>query len=73
MAEVLKSAQLDISAEYKHGFEGMIDKPVTLDGLLQAREDLIREIKSTRPDLFLAISDLHRTEIPRALGRHKRS
>jgi len=34
MVEVLKPAYLDISAECKHGFEGMIDKPVTLDDLL---------------------------------------
>jgi len=50
MAEVLAPARLDISAEYKRGFEGMVDKPVTLDELLQAREDLIREIGGKMPE-----------------------
>jgi predicted nucleotidyltransferase component of viral defense system len=44
MAEVLSPQRLDISAEYKRGFEGMVDEPVTLDELLKAREDLIDEI-----------------------------
>jgi predicted nucleotidyltransferase component of viral defense system len=44
MAEVLSPQRLDISAEYKRGFEGMVDEPVTLDELLKAREDLIAEI-----------------------------
>jgi predicted nucleotidyltransferase component of viral defense system len=50
MAEVLAPARLDISAEYKRGFEGMVDKPVTLDELLQTREDLIREIVGKMPE-----------------------
>ena len=50
MAEVLAPARLDISAEYKRGFEGMVDKPVTLDELLQAREDLLREIVDKMPE-----------------------
>jgi predicted nucleotidyltransferase component of viral defense system len=49
MAEVLAPARLDISAEYKRGFEGMVDRPVTLDELLKAREDLIREIVGKMP------------------------
>ena len=56
MAEVLAPAGLDISTEYRRGFEGMVDKPVTLDELLEAREDLIREIVGKMPDqhrLFL--------------------
>ena len=50
MAEVLAPARLDISAEYKRGFEGMVDQPVTLDELLEAREDLIRDIVGKMPE-----------------------
>jgi hypothetical protein len=50
IAEILAPARLDISAEYKRGFEGMVDQPVTLDELLQAREDLIREIVGQMPE-----------------------
>jgi predicted nucleotidyltransferase component of viral defense system len=50
MAEVLAPAGLDISTEYRRGFEGMVDKSVTLDELLEAREDLIREIVGKMPD-----------------------
>ncbi len=49
MAEVLAPARLDISEEYKRGFERMVTKPMTLDELLQAREDLIREIVGKMP------------------------
>jgi len=49
MAEVLAPARLDIRAEYKRGLEGMIDKPATLDELLHAREDLIREMVGKMP------------------------
>ena len=44
MAEVLAAPRRDISAEYKRGFEGMVNQQVTIDELLKAREDLIREI-----------------------------
>ncbi len=50
MAEVLAPARLDISAEYKRGFEGMVDSPVTLDELLQAREALIGAIVGKMSD-----------------------
>jgi hypothetical protein len=56
MAEVLSPQRLDISVEYKRGFEGMVDEPVTLDELLKAREDLIAEIVGKMPEqhkLFL--------------------
>jgi hypothetical protein len=49
MAEVLSPARLDISAEFARGFEGMTDTPVTLDDLLQAREDLIGNIVGQMP------------------------
>lgn len=50
MAEVLAPPHLDISAEYRRGFEGMVDEPVTFDELLQAREDLITEIVGRMPE-----------------------
>jgi predicted nucleotidyltransferase component of viral defense system len=50
MAEVLAPTRRDISAEYKRGFEGMVDVPVTLDELLQAREELIGEIVGKMPE-----------------------
>ena len=37
IAEVLAPPRLDISAEYKRGFEGMVEQPVSLDDLLKAR------------------------------------
>lgn len=50
MSEVLAPQRLDISAEYKRGFEGMVDQPVSLDDLLKTREDLINEIVGKMPD-----------------------
>jgi predicted nucleotidyltransferase component of viral defense system len=50
MAEVLTPKRLDISAEYKRGFEGMVEQPVSLDDLLKAREDLITEIVRKMPE-----------------------
>lgn len=50
MAEVLAPERLDISAEYKRGFEGMVHDPVTLNELLKAREDLISGIVGKMPE-----------------------
>lgn len=50
MAEVLAPPRLDISAEYKRGFEGMVEQPVSLDDLLKAREDLVAEIVGKMPE-----------------------
>jgi predicted nucleotidyltransferase component of viral defense system len=50
MAEVLAPKRLDISAEYKRGFAGMVEQPVSLDDLLKAREDLITEIVGKMPE-----------------------
>ncbi len=50
MAEVLAPARLDISAEYKRGFEGMVNEAVTLDELLKARENLILEVVGKMPE-----------------------
>lgn len=50
LSEVLAPPRLDISAEYKRGFEGMVDEQVTLNDLLKAREDLIKEIVGKMPE-----------------------
>jgi predicted nucleotidyltransferase component of viral defense system len=50
MTEVLAPVRRDVSAEYKRGFEGMVDTLVTLDELLQAREDLIGKIVDKMPE-----------------------
>ena len=50
MAELLAPPRLDISEEYKRGFEGMINDSVGLDELLKAREALIAEIVGKMPD-----------------------
>jgi predicted nucleotidyltransferase component of viral defense system len=50
MADVLAPRRLDISTEYKRGFEGMVHDPVTLDELSKAREDLIAEIVGKMPE-----------------------
>lgn len=50
MAEVLAPTRRDISAEYKRGFEGMVNEPVNLDDLVKAREDVIREMVGNMPE-----------------------
>ena len=49
MAEVLAPMRLDISAEFARGFAGMTETLVTLDELLQAREDVITGIVGNMP------------------------
>jgi predicted nucleotidyltransferase component of viral defense system len=49
MAEVLAPVRHDISAEFARGFAGMTETPVTLDELLQAREDVIANIIGNMP------------------------
>jgi predicted nucleotidyltransferase component of viral defense system len=44
IAEVLAPARHDIAQEFERGFEGMTEKPVRLEDLLQAREDLVAEM-----------------------------
>ena len=44
MSEILAPTRLDFSAEYKHGFDGMTDAPVSIESLAEAREQLIAEI-----------------------------
>jgi hypothetical protein len=48
-SELLDPTRLDISAEFRRGFEGMTEAPVTIDGLVKAREDLIAEIVGKMP------------------------
>ena len=50
MAEVLAPTRQDITQEFERGFEGMTEQPVTLDDLLQAREELIAELVGKMPD-----------------------
>jgi predicted nucleotidyltransferase component of viral defense system len=49
MAEVLAPTRQDIRQEFERGFEGMTGKPVSLDDLLQTREDLIAELVGKMP------------------------
>jgi predicted nucleotidyltransferase component of viral defense system len=48
-AEILAPTRLDIAQEFARGFECMTDTPVTMDSLLQAREQLIAEIVGKMP------------------------
>jgi predicted nucleotidyltransferase component of viral defense system len=50
MNEVIAPTRKDISAEFERGFQGMTDRPVTLDELTVAREALIAGIISEMPD-----------------------
>jgi hypothetical protein len=46
---ILAPTRLDIALEFARGFDGMTDSPVTLDGLIQAREHLIAEVVGRMP------------------------
>jgi predicted nucleotidyltransferase component of viral defense system len=48
--EVLAPNRLDVSHEFEHHFDGMTDKPVTLEQLYDAREFLIAELIGKMPD-----------------------
>jgi hypothetical protein len=50
MAEVLAPRLLDIRQEFERGLEGMTEKSITLDDLIQARESLIAELVGKMPD-----------------------
>jgi len=50
MGEILAPQRLNISAEYKRGFESMVDQEVSLDDLLKAREDLINDVVGKMPE-----------------------
>ncbi len=49
MSEVLAPTRKPIQEEFLRGFEGMTDKPVALDALVAAREDIIRAIVGGMP------------------------
>ncbi len=49
MAEVLGSPQKDIRQEFARGFDGMTDRPVSLDALIAARAALVTEIVGNMP------------------------
>src|SRR5262249_25180450 len=48
-AEVLAPTRLDITAEFERGFRGMTNDPVTVEALVQAREELIGNIVGQMP------------------------
>jgi predicted nucleotidyltransferase component of viral defense system len=50
MAEVLAPARLDIEQEFTRGFAGMAEEPITLDVLLQVREEFIAELVGKMPE-----------------------
>jgi len=49
IAEILAPARIDIAPEFARGFEGMTERPVTLNQLLRARDTLITEITGGMP------------------------
>ncbi|MGY3622096.1 hypothetical protein ACVJGD_008292 [Bradyrhizobium sp. USDA 10063] len=49
ISEVVVPRRRDIRKEFEQGFEGMTEKPVTLEELLEAREDLIAEVSGKMP------------------------
>jgi len=49
MAEVLGSPQKDIQQEFARGFDGMTDRPMSLDALIAARATLVTEIVGNMP------------------------
>lgn len=49
MSEVLAPTRKPLREEFLRGFEGMTDKPVTLDALVAAREDIIRIMTGGMP------------------------
>lgn len=50
MNEVLTAKRKDISGEFKRGFQGMTEEPVTLEELIAAREALIDAAVGGMPD-----------------------
>jgi predicted nucleotidyltransferase component of viral defense system len=49
MAEVLAPGRRDIEAEFRRGFDGMTDAPVSLDDLLATREEIIATMVAGMP------------------------
>lgn len=48
-AELLEPTRLDIAEEFARGFEGMTNEAVTIDELLNAREQMIAEVVGKMP------------------------
>jgi predicted nucleotidyltransferase component of viral defense system len=48
-AELLEPTRLDIAEEFARGFEGMTNQAVTIDELLNAREQMIAEVVGKMP------------------------
>ena len=44
MARLLAPARRAMTEEYAHGLAGMMEKPLTLDALVETREELIADI-----------------------------
>ncbi len=49
MHEVLNPTRLDLDKEYRRGFEGMIAKPVSLQDLIDTREQIIETMTKEMP------------------------
>jgi hypothetical protein len=50
MAEILAPHPKDMAHEFAHGFDGMTAAAVTLDDLVQAREDMIHAVVHAMPE-----------------------
>lgn len=49
MHEVLGAAQKDIAHEFEHGFDGMTEQAVSIEDLLEAREDMVAHVIRDMP------------------------
>lgn len=76
MAEVLAPTRKDISQEFERGFSGMTQVPVTLDDLVEAREQLVCELvgnmSRAHKDLLVSFEagepDWSLIDVPQAAG-----
>ena len=50
IARLVAPARRDMTEEYARGLAGMMEKPVTLDALVQTREELVADIVGRMPD-----------------------
>ena len=51
MSEILAPTRKNIASEFARVFEGMTDKPLPLDDLLETREMMIADLVGRMPDL----------------------
>ena len=76
MAEVLAPTRKDISQEFERGFSGMTEVPVTLDDLVEAREQMVSELVGNMPrahkDLLMSFEagepDWSLIDVPQVAG-----